>query len=168
MSYSISTSNHNKTITGNLWELVVSYSISTSNHNKGLQNKPTLLVVSYSISTSNHNRFDLRVLEPLLCLILFLHQTTTAHSTILTWWGCVLFYFYIKPQPKEIPKNARAGCVLFYFYIKPQLGHLLYGWKRVVSYSISTSNHNMRGLDSWLTRLCLILFLHQTTTDHEA
>ena len=35
--------------------MVVSYSISTSNHNRINEHENTKVVVSYSISTSNHN-----------------------------------------------------------------------------------------------------------------
>ena len=124
--------------------------------------------------------------EPMLCLILFLHQTTTLRLGISKWnccvlfyfyikpqlgvaWSdttnrCVLFYFYIKPQPLRALSALRARCVLFYFYIKPQLCKikaisalccvLFYFYIKpqldvsvqrilqVVSYSISTSNHN--------------------------
>ena len=78
-------------------------------------------VVSYSISTSNHN-LTIDNSEALkLYLIPFLHQTTTI-------WG-------------EIPIFWR--CILFHFYIKPQLGFARAYYNSVVSYSISTSNHNV-------------------------
>ena len=55
---------------------------------------------------------------------------------------CVLFYFYIKPQLALKRYEMIKGCVLFYFYIKPQLPCGKCAECRVVSYSISTSNHN--------------------------
>ena len=83
------------------------------------KNFPT--VVSYSISTSNHNHYGLEPHHKVLYLIPFLHQTTT------------LF---------QVPQH-RKSCILFHFYIKPQLcfGGIIYFI--VVSYSISTSNHNI-------------------------
>ena len=78
----------------------------------------------------------------MLYLIEFLHQTTTCPSQSLCLWCCILLNFYIKPQ-----LSASRNCV-----------------STVVSYWISTSNHNpsLTGLIS--TMLYLIEFLHQTTT----
>ena len=58
---------------------------------------------------------------------------------------CDLFYFYIKPQllsPEVLPVLC---CDLFYFYIKPQLEVITPEVCYVVTYSISTSNHNRLG-----------------------
>ena len=55
-----------------------------------------------------------------LYLIPFLHQTTT--------WDVLL--------------RCIMGCILFHFYIKPQHLHSRFDLINVVSYSISTSNHN--------------------------
>ncbi len=120
VSYSISTSNHNKKKALPLQQKVVSYSISTSNHNTDAMSGQPLTVVSYSISTSNHNISQRMSELDLLFLIRFLHQTTT------TWWccglslRCFLFDFYIKPQPGEVYSWQMWGCFLFDFYIKPQ------------------------------------------------
>ena len=100
---------------------VVSYSISTSNHNNRLVWDKWRDVVSYSISTSNHNYRREPVNYELLFLILFLHQTTTERVWLCRSSRCFLFYFYIKPQ-----LLAPVGLNL-----------------TVVSYSISTSNHNL-------------------------
>ena len=55
-------------------------------------------------------------------------------------------------------------CILFHFYIKPQLCSHSQRPQNVVSYSISTSNHNrLRFLYNSIV-LYLIPFLHQTTT----
>ena len=59
---------------------------------------------------------------------------------------CDLFYFYIKPQQYNLAYAQEPGCDLFYFYIKPQLYCGLYLWLAVVTYSISTSNHNLKSL----------------------
>ena len=102
----------------------------------------TWLVVTYSISTSNHNMKNLRNIIQRLWLILFLHQTTTRILVGMPLFSCDLFYFYIKPQHSGNPCLTRMGCDLFYFYIKPQLWRVPFEQCLVVTYSISTSNHN--------------------------
>ena len=77
---------------------------------------------------------------------------------------CILFHFYIKPQLRRITCLDWRGCILFHFYIKPQLDKVWLPETYVVSYSISTSNHN-NSLPFKSNRvLYLIPFLHQTTT----
>ena len=77
---------------------------------------------------------------------------------------CILFHFYIKPQRDYRVEAKGIRCILFHFYIKPQP----FDWQpikiRVVSYSISTSNHNRRYAPAGNSPLYLIPFLHQTTT----
>ena len=121
VSYSISTSNHNWARIRLYALIVVSYSISTSNHNVVFACMYVKHVVSYSISTSNHNSsaqnsvLNSLYLIPflhqtttalpkrygfgLLYLIPFLHQTTTCYGMSVTNPCCILFHFYIKPQP---------------------------------------------------------------------
>ena len=108
----------------------------------GVTNGGIRSVVSYWISTSNHNNDITAVDVSELYLIEFLHQTTT--SVLLVWlvFCCILLNFYIKPQ--HIPCG---NC-----------------WQCVVSYWISTSNHNRMFRRSISTLLYLIEFLHQTTT----
>ena len=122
--------------------IVVSYSISTSNHNLNGLRSWISPVVSYSISTSNHNQKCFYCKSWRLYLIPFLHQTTTCKNFLLIASSCILFHFYIKPQQRIITS-------LF-------LG--------VVSYSISTSNHNIKRGGNVFFWLYLIPFLHQTTT----
>ena len=100
-------------------------------------------VVSYSISTSNHNCISVIRLIKVLYLIPFLHQTTTLKRVLNADSGCILFHFYIKPQPTSFALVTAQGCILFHFYIKPQLFHQRKRKPSVVSYSISTSNHNL-------------------------
>ena len=120
VSYSISTSNHNNMLERTECFPVVSYSISTSNHNYSYCYSWRSWVVSYSISTSNHNILRERMRNYRLYLIPFLHQTTTEDNR----------------------EEASVCCILFHFYIKPQrLRRTLFA-SPVVSYSISTSNHN--------------------------
>ena len=124
-----------------LWQ-VVSYSISTSNHNHYFLYQMFATVVSYSISTSNHNRFNVTLITLALYLIPFLHQTTTIPLCGISYNCCILFHFYIKPQQCYIYLHSRFGCILFHFYIKPQHTKIMPLCQIVVSYSISTSNHN--------------------------
>ena len=120
VSYSISTSNHNPDTLSNECRFVVSYSISTSNHNVKLQYHIFVGVVSYSISTSNHNTYRDEDIPKWLYLIPFLHQTTTALVLVLMPLRCILFHFYIKPQPFKVNPSVLNRCILFHFYIKPQ------------------------------------------------
>ena len=85
VSYSISTSNHNRRLQFVCDSKVVSYSISTSNHNNAFKQMSEQMVVSYSISTSNHNFAPLKVIGLKLYLIPFLHQTTTSYSFFVYW-----------------------------------------------------------------------------------
>ena len=100
--------------------------------------------------------------------------------------GCILFHFYIKPQQLHYFKFIDMSCILFHFYIKPQHRSANVRYTFVVSYSISTSNHNIlllyivfarvvsysistsnHNCGEWVERtseLYLIPFLHQTTT----
>ena len=142
VSYSISTSNHNSMLGFTNCVIVVSYSISTSNHNITHYLLHIIEVVSYSISTSNHNNKLGNPLLVSLYLIPFLHQTTTAYTSFERLSSCILFHFYIKPQPVLLLLFAMS----------------------VVSYSISTSNHNYGGPQAYHQGLYLIPFLHQTTT----
>ena len=78
----------------------------------------------------------------MLYLIPFLHQTTTMVFNIRSSAGCILFHFYIKPQLAIRAFQPWFGCILFHFYIKPQLRRNTRKYWLVVSYSISSSNHN--------------------------
>ena len=99
----------------------------------------------------------------MLFLIRFLHQTTTFHLIVLHHRGCFLFDFYIKPQRSGASGGEYAGCFLFDFYIKPQRE---IGWanhRPVVSYSISTSNHNrLYEFREW----CLVVSYSISTSNH--
>ena len=101
------------------------------------------LVVSYSISTSNHNFSHIN--NPILTLYLipFLHQTTTQHVLRRRLYRLYLIPF-LHQTTTVISRNKIAECcILFHFYIKPQHYNTLFQLYSVVSYSISTSNHNM-------------------------
>ncbi len=104
------------------------------------------------------------IINYLLYLIPFLHQTTTHWATCFGKMRCILFHFYIKPQHCYIDCKVQRSCILFHFYIKPQQSWLYGTIDYVVSYSISTSNHNKSEGITVVILLYLIPFLHQTTT----
>ena len=166
VSYSISTSNHN--MLDNLRESpkVVSYSISTSNHNASIKNLLGQIVVSYSISTSNHNIASQENQCVRLYLIPFLHQTTTSCWCSFVCWWLYLIPFLHQTTTKLVVLVISPGCILFHFYIKPQQVDPAILNPIVVSYSISTSNHNPQPWSTVTQPLYLIPFLHQTTTLH--
>ena len=144
--------------------VVESYSISTSNHNRLSHWQYTLQVVSYSISTSNHNYPNIIPKSSELYLIPFLHQTTTPPRYIHSCDSCILFHFYIKPQ--QVFELEVKGFVVSYS-ISTSNHNRTARFNRqgsVVSYSISTSNHNVSVGDTTSILLYLIPFLHQTTT----
>ena len=144
------------------------------------------MVVSYWISTSNHNIEQSEYNGIALYLIEFLHQTTTGPYLFAADRRCILLNFYIKPQHVQTVDVERCGCILLNFYIKPQLKPskdfdqaVVSYWistsnhnlsrrslppSPVVSYWISTSNHNFIPIVSYSQGLYLIEFLHQTTT----
>ena len=146
--------------------IVVSYSVSTSNHNwRYLHARgSTLYLILFLHQTTTFIRFIRFIV--MLYLILFLHQTTTtthrwmlysccilfcfyikpqqSPNVIFFHNGCILFCFYIKPQPRATPRGRRERCILFCFYIKPQLASRMMRGLWVVSYSVSTSNHNSK------------------------
>ncbi len=72
-----------------------------------------------------------------------LHQTTTSAAMCRRTRSCILSFFYIKPQPHLGYLRLLLGCILSFFYIKPQLLSLIISFGSVVSYLLSTSNHNM-------------------------
>ena len=164
VSYLVSTSNHNRRMARRVWTNVVSYLVSTSNHNGCARPSATSRVVSYLVSTSNHNRNPSILLAPMLFLISYLHQTTTACASEDVFPGCFLSRIYIKPQlgrlysyrsmscflsriyikPQPVVSVIAAGqsCFLSRIYIKPQLPSRDVLLIDVVSYLVSTSNHN--------------------------
>ena len=187
---------------------VVSYSISTSNHNVLVRNRfiYRLYLIPFLHQTTTYE-FYLTTINVLylipflhqtttigvpvrnpgkLYLIPFLHQTTTSGRPRRLRLGCILFHFYIKPQLYIANLLTCMRCILFHFYIKPQLSDAYVDDLKVVSYSISTSNHNLKQKSiqtgfvvsysistsnhnaymhyNYFDGLYLIPFLHQTTT----
>ena len=99
-----------------------------------------------------------------LCYIFLLHQTTTSLVIIPQLSGCVISFFYIKPQPRSI-FGILEGVVL---YLSSTSNHnpestSLEGLA-VVLYLSSTSNHNAALRSVLVFLLCYIFLLHQTTT----
>ena len=142
MSYSISTSNHNlyryRTTLEGLCLILFLHQTTT---------KYELFRVTYSLclilflhqTTTDYLRNDIK---SLLCLILFLHQTTTVRQGDESTIQLCLILFLHQTTTSVLCRLFRYCCVLFYFYIKPQLRACSNFVKSVVSYSISTSNHN--------------------------
>ena len=77
--------------------------------------------------------------------------------------SCILFHFYIKPQLRNMAMFLSSRCILFHFYIKPQRDICGCLFPRVVSYSISTSNHNLGMFD---LRYCNVVSYSISTSNH--
>ena len=75
------------------------YLSSTSNHNwSGLYNSTQALCYIFLL----HQTTTVEALwtnAQLLCYIFLLHQTTTVCNVVMPEVGCVISFFYIKPQP---------------------------------------------------------------------
>ena len=102
----------------------------------------SLFVVSYWISTSNHNENQNSLFDFVLYLIEFLHQTTTLIRLSLPLLSCILLNFYIKPQ--QIMQVISRSHVVSYWISTSNhnFAGQAAGGESVVSYWISTSNHN--------------------------
>ena len=166
VSYWISTSNHNNLPPepGNL--SVVSYWISTSNHNNTIFHNYhyTLYLIEFLHQTTTL----WMVIHDMMCCILlnfyikpqhtFYKTTSHAGCILLNFYikpqqsaslshivnGCILLNFYIKPQPYGMLAIHFRCCILLNFYIKPQQSTTILAIRAVVSYWISTSNHNLK------------------------
>ena len=101
------------------------------------------VVVLYLSSTSNHNLDGFSFAGKSLCYIFLLHQTTTVKYANRLHEGCVISFFYIKPQRLSASALPILCCVISFFYIKPQLMEYLGYQFVVVLYLSSTSNHNL-------------------------
>ena len=120
-----------------------------------------------------------------LYLIEFLHQTTTLMvpnpsklcCILLNFYikpqllrlgiirrdCCILLNFYIKPQREYSVRSMTDSCILLNFYIKPQLRAPLRRTPFVVSYWISTSNHNA---NDYLDSLKTVVSYWISTSNH--
>ena len=142
VSYSISTSNHNLfcriTQTAVLYLIPFLHQTTTQSLSDWFTYKLYLIPFLHQTTTDTYDE----VCEALLYLIPFLHQTTTTLPFSILFSGCILFHFYIKPQPTC--RNTRTACVVSYsISTSNHNGFWFYfHYLNVVSYSISTSNHN--------------------------
>ena len=77
--------------------------------------------------------------------------------------GCVISFFYIKPQHRDKNDKNKMSCVISFFYIKPQLGASRENQLTVVLYLSSTSNHNPIKLYNIVAKVVLYL---SSTSNH--
>ena len=165
---------------------VVYLLIPTSNHNRNLWRENSQGVVYLLIPTSNHNLCAWALGNPSLYIFWFLHQTTTRSLNLLYIYSCISFDSYIKPQLVRLSnRDARVVYLLI-----PTSNHNSvkgFGWLRLVVYLliptsnhnitdapersdsvvyllIPTSNHNQIQRQTYLPKLYIFWFLHQTTT----
>ena len=122
-------------------------------------------VVLYLSSTSNHNTVPGDKFRFKLCYIFLLHQTTTNEKYFEVPCGCVISFFYIKPQQQKIPYAQANGCVISFFYIKPQHCARRQIPLQVVLYLSSTSNHNTKAVIGLYAFVVLYL---SSTSNHNA
>ena len=165
VSYSFSTSNHNNKLTDNFQVQVVSYSFSTSNHNRSTRfKKRPLSCILFVFYIKPQPRPILTIFSSTLYLIRFLHQTTTVLLLCRNIYSCILFVFYIKPQLTSLNKHCDQVVSYSFSTSNHNLTLITRKNKKVVSYSFSTSNHNDMFTSFISNELYLIRFLHQTTT----
>ena len=98
-----------------------------------------------------------------LCYIFLLHQTTTpcqvAHTILLL---CYIFLLH-QTTTKVALSEGEVGCVISFFYIKPQPdgnGQFVFS---VVLYLSSTSNHNLFNEKNLVVKVVLYL---SSTSNH--
>ena len=138
----IPTSNHNwrehQDITSMLY--IVLFLHQTTTHAFGLQASHGLYIVLFLHQTTTIALLVIPYRK--LYIVLFLHQTTTVIKMNRVYLCCISYYSYIKPQLLRCTHYIGYCCISYYSYIKPQLYPPL---KR-------------------LSKLYIVLFLHQTTT----
>ena len=100
-----------------------------------------------------------------LYLIPFLHQTTTMSRRSLCLLTLYLIPFLHQTTTFQETISKSKRCILFHFYIKPQLGAYPSSDLIVVSYSISTSNHNLSDI---LTTMTFVVSYSISTSNHNA
>ena len=78
------------------------------------------------------------------CILLnFYIKPQLDNTTAYRGSSCILLNFYIKPQQFQSFVDVADSCILLNFYIKPQQNEYNDPSAVVVSYWISTSNHNL-------------------------
>ena len=134
----------------------------TTTRSDGISNTLTLYLIPFLHQTTT--LIQTRKFQPWLYLIPFLHQTTTSCAIGFCFHCCILFHFYIKPQRRHEATQYVPVVSYSISTSNHNLGlHILHAIP-VVSYSISTSNHNYSQPAMRKYMLYLIPFLHQTTT----
>ena len=186
VSYRNSTSNHNTSssvITPSALYLIEILHQTTTGRRTSQIDRPLYLIEilhqTTTLPSASRSMASLYLIE-------ILHQTTTAaeeqaepqrcilskfyikpqliRATRKKWLRCILSKFYIKPQHDLMNADTETRCILSKFYIKPQPSKTSLGYRRVVSYRNSTSNHNQARRNWKYKKLYLIEILHQTTT----
>ena len=90
---------------------VVYHLVPTSNHNNYNAYFQDMVVVYHLVPTSNHNKKEKWKIALKLFIILFLHQTTTAHSIIYS--ACLLFIILFLHQTTTLAVPRSAHDMLF-------------------------------------------------------
>ena len=118
-----------------------------------------LYLIPFLHQTTTCCRYYIKI--QVLYLIPFLHQTTT--EDMENWAKAMLYLIPFLHQTTTIDDVSAKTicCILFHFYIKPQLCPLLRSSSPVVSYSISTSNHNF--LECAVYRLVVVSYSISTS-----
>ena len=129
--YLFSTSNHNMQQANLDKSRVVLYLFSTSNHNTMRQIK-LINRLSYTFflhqtttwcrcaSVSDLLSVSVEFAHVSLSYTFFLHQTTTQAYRHTIFFGCLIPFFYIKPQLRGRARGVCQCCLIPFFYIKPQ------------------------------------------------
>ena len=183
----VPTSNHNQSPPRKLVYFVVYHLVPTSNHNLPLGCKTPqqlfIILFLHQTTTSQKRLFTASA----LFIILFLHQTTTEFDGLGYQAGCLSSCSYIKPQPSfisvsirlcclsscsyikpqqvTVPEHIGLGCLSSCSYIKPQHYHGFLWCKTSCLSSCSYIKPQLMPIYSeYRTKLFIILFLHQTTT----
>ena len=145
VSYSISTSNHNAY---NMHELscrlyLIPFLHQTTTVFDFVCNIDQLYLIPFLHQTTTLRNCSHK--NHKLYLIPFLHQTTTDENNKPILVKLYLIPFLHQTTTIQDPRHPQTGCILFHFYIKPQPFPSQSAGFAVVSYSISTSNHNSVG-----------------------
>ena len=142
VSYSISTSNHNLAeVEINIEELyLIPFLHQTTTDSTSVLCENSCILFHFYIKPQLYVYVCARVSRCILFHFYIKPQHKPNVKFIFS--CCILFHFYIKPQHECAPFAEIEGCILFHFYIKPQLIMASLFSLPVVSYSISTSNHN--------------------------
>ena len=118
--------------------MVVSYSISTSNHNHWhiVPKFKELYLIPFLHQTTTMRAAPHGITK--LYLIPFLHQTTTKNMESLCASMLYLIPFLHQTTTETGGKSTSVCCILFHFYIKPQpMAH-----KTLFSSTLSPKSHS--------------------------